>query len=268
MARIYFILVILTIVRCLQAQNVGINTNTPVMPFHVASSNEDLTVFENTTPLNNAVQSNLYFANGLNGPNPIKYTGAIKTIGSGDSYARLGLFTYASQLPSDLIERLSILDNGNVGIGTINPLYKLEVNGPVRFQNDLQINGSLNPGNVLTIGNNTTIGGTLTVASGKGIVRSTSSTQMKIKRISIGISATNFGAGSTLTNGILGFGEDFASVTVTVGQGFNGTGDWAKVLIVPCNVDNVANTCQFKITNVSNASIDFTGNWEVVLTGN
>lgn len=160
----------------------------------------------------------------------------------------------------------------NVGIWTVpNPSYSLSVVGAARYYNDLRIDGILNPNNTLTIGNNTAIEGSLTVNNGNGIVRSTNSTQMKIKRASIGLATSNVGAGATLTSGYLNFGEDFSAVTVTVGhcktaEGVGG--DWAKVFIVPFEVDVVNNRCRFKVTNVSNSVISFDASWEVVLVGN
>lgn len=276
----------------LAAQYTGINTTAPITSLHVKSATESVLTVENSTPLNSNVKTGILFANDIEGPSIFKYVGAIKTIGTGESSARLGLFTYASTTPSSLIERLSILGNGNVGIGTTAPGYDLDVSGTTRLNgnvgintspsgsyglsvlgstrlySDLRVDGILNPNNTLSIGNNTTIEGTLTVQNGKGIVRSTSGTQMKIKRGTINLGVANFGAGATLTSGVLSFGEDFAAVTVTVGQCVSGTGDWAKVLVVPFNVDVNANTCQFAVTNVSSSTITFDGSWQVVMVGN
>jgi hypothetical protein len=187
---------------------------------------------------------------------------------------------------------MTILNNGHVGIGNTNPLYDLSVTGngyfstylgvhtppnssyslsvagPARYFNDIRVDGVLNPTSALNIGTNVAVGGLLTVSNGKGIVRSTSSSQMKIKRITISLSATSFGAGSTFDSGYLYFGEDFSSVSVTVGQAFNGTGDWAKVLLVPFEVDETNDRCRFKVTNVAGSSITFDSDWEIVLIGN
>lgn len=276
----------------LDAQNIGVNTASPVSAFHIKSPGEAAMTIENATPLNTNIRTNLLFGNAIDGAGSYKYTGAIKTIGTSSTGARLGLFTGSGATPGSPLERISILNNGMVGISTTNPSYTLDVNGNTRLDGyvgigtppnvsyalsvngssrvyqDLRIDGVLNPNSVLNIGNNTLIEGTLTVQNGKGIVRSTSATQMKIKRASVGFAYTGLGAGSTATSGNLNFGEDFAAVTVTVGQCVSGTGDWAKVMIVPCNVDVNANTCQFAITNVSSSAITFDGSWQVVLVGN
>ena len=106
------------------AQNVGIGNSTPLMKLHVSKSDSAVALFENTDALDVNVSTALYFKTG-SGPYP--YTGAVKTIGEGPSAARLGLFTYTSTSANQLLERLSITDIGNVGIGTINPAARLHV---------------------------------------------------------------------------------------------------------------------------------------------
>ena len=114
--------------------NVGISTTTPLMNLHVVNSDGAVLLLENTQPLNTSINTALYFKTG-SGTYP--YTGAIKTIGEGIGYARIGLFTYASSTPDGLLERLSVSDNGNVGINTIEPTAILEVIG------DVKINGKI-----------------------------------------------------------------------------------------------------------------------------
>jgi len=53
------------------------------------------------------------------------YTGAIKTIGDGPNRARLAMFTFASSTPGGLLERMTINDEGYVGIGNTNPARPL-----------------------------------------------------------------------------------------------------------------------------------------------
>ena len=103
---------------------VGVGTPTPLMALHVTKTDSAIAVFENTQALNTNVSNALYFKTG-SGAAP--YTGAIKTIGETANTARLGLYTYASTSPNQLLERVSITDAGNVGIGTISPLMKLHV---------------------------------------------------------------------------------------------------------------------------------------------
>ncbi|MBC7935700.1 MAG: hypothetical protein H7Y86_10160 [Rhizobacter sp.] len=53
------------------------------------------------------------------------YTGAIKTIGDGPNRARLSMFTFASSGSGGLLERMTINDEGLVGLGVSNPTRPL-----------------------------------------------------------------------------------------------------------------------------------------------
>jgi len=273
------------------SQNIGIGTSDPISRLQVSAAATDIINIENTNELNVGVTSGLLFTDGLQGANNYKYAGAIRTIGINTTEARMGLFTYASSSPGGLLERITILDNGKVGINNTNPLYSLSVtgncyvttymgigttpsasyslsvSGASRFYNDLRIDGVLNPNNALSIGNSVAVEGSLSVLNGYGIVRNVSSTQMKIKIVSAGFNATNLGAGATLTSGYLGFGENFASVSVFVGNLTTGTGDYGKILIVPIDIDTSLDRCRFQITNVASSAVTFTGSWQFLLVG-
>jgi hypothetical protein len=119
----------LFLINGIQAQAVGIGTATPDHKIHVAANTSGLLKLDNTTSLNVNVSSDMYFKTGTH------YTGALKTIGTGTLYARLGLFTYASTVSSGLLERMSIMDDGKVGIGTTSPAFLLDVNGRMRVRN-------------------------------------------------------------------------------------------------------------------------------------
>src|SRR5687767_4418363 len=113
---------VLMVTTCVSAQNkVGIGTLTPDHRLHISAADSSLLKLENSTGLNVGIRSSLFFKTGT------KYTGAIKTIGTGTNSARLSLFTYAGDLPTALKERISILDNGFVGIDQKDPDFKLDV---------------------------------------------------------------------------------------------------------------------------------------------
>lgn len=125
---------------CSYAQNIGIGTPSPAMKLHISSAADTaLLLVDNTTTLNVNTNSGVYFKNGN------YFTGAIKTIGTGTVFARMGFFTFATSFQNGLQERLSIADNGNVGIGWDAPEAKLDINGDIKIRG-----GGAGTGKVLT----------------------------------------------------------------------------------------------------------------------
>ncbi len=92
---------------------------------NIKDNTNDLLQLENTNALGSNVTSDLYFKTGN------YFTGSIKTIGATSNLARMGFFTSAGTFSTDLLERMSIRDDGNVGIGQISP------NAPLQFSNAL-----------------------------------------------------------------------------------------------------------------------------------
>lgn len=109
------------------AQNIGIGTTSPAMKLHVRSTADTALLIDNTTPLALNTNTGFYFKNGQ------YYTGAIKTTGTATAFSRLGFFTFATENRNDLVERLTIADNGNVGIGVTDPSATLDINGGIKI---------------------------------------------------------------------------------------------------------------------------------------
>jgi hypothetical protein len=110
------------------------------MKLHISSAVDTaLLLVDNTNALNVNTNTGVYFKNGS------YFTGAIKAIGTGTVYARMGFFTFATSFQNGLQERLSIADDGNVGIGVDNPTAKLDINGDIKIRG-----GGAGDGKVLT----------------------------------------------------------------------------------------------------------------------
>jgi len=126
-----------------KAQYVGVGIALPLAPWHVATIQSEIARLENQTALNTGVSSELYFKTGT------YFTGAIKTVGLTTSQSKLSFFTYAGNTTTNLLERMTIVDNGSVGINQNNPTAKFEVNGTVKITDGSQLNNY-----VLTCDNN------------------------------------------------------------------------------------------------------------------
>ena len=138
------LMILFLFVLCLKitaAQKVGIGTITPLMKLHVSNSSDSVVVFENTQSLGTGTTTGIYFKTGSG---IVPWTGAVKTIGQGSSTARMGFFTQASSTVTGLIERLSILDNGNIGIGTTQPDSNLTVSGSAHITGNTILSGNPN----------------------------------------------------------------------------------------------------------------------------
>lgn len=145
--KMVLVILVFSIGFSVNGQNIGLGTPNPSMPLHIARpSSSNLLLLDNQTTLNTDTQSGLFFRNGG------FFTGGLKTIGTSTTEARLSLLTYSSNSPLiNLKERLSILDDGKVGIGTINPQHALDLVGDLRntgnvfIGNRLGLQGLLNP---------------------------------------------------------------------------------------------------------------------------
>lgn len=124
--------------------NVGIGGTTSAYRLHVLGfPNDKLLQLENTDILDNGIYNTIMFQTGG------QYTGAIKTIGESTNTASLGFYTGTSGVETAVARRMTIANNGNVGIGVFAPLYKLHINSPNNaanafFVSSTDLGGSLN----------------------------------------------------------------------------------------------------------------------------
>ena len=143
----------------LDGGNTGIGIIAPSSKLHVQSADSNLLLLQNSTTLNNNVKSALFFKTGSDNA---YYTGAIKTIGTGQNASRLGFYTYASTDPNSLSERLTITDNGNIGIGNLAPAYTLDLTGNAR------VTATLTTSNLAVNGGTPAAGEVLTAVNSNG----------------------------------------------------------------------------------------------------
>ena len=124
----------------LQSGKFGIGTVAPNALLEVAGATNNLIQSTNTNALGVGVKNSIFFKNGN------RYTGIIETYGSSATAANIGFKTFSSTDAGALVERLTILDNGNVGINKSLPTSRLEVLGKTTLNQSfdnaaLQVNG-------------------------------------------------------------------------------------------------------------------------------
>jgi hypothetical protein len=119
-------------------QNVGIGEIAPTdTKLQIKKADSALLLLHNSS-FGADVKTGLFFKSGS------AYSGSIITTGSTFAQTfRMGFFTFGAPSPSGLVERISILDGGNVGIGNINPLAKLDVNGQIKISGGIPGLGKL-----------------------------------------------------------------------------------------------------------------------------
>jgi hypothetical protein len=116
---------------------VSIGSWFPLAQLHCATPNDMLMILENENALNSDVSSRLFFKSGD------RFTGAIATTGTSPTEAKLGFFTFAAAGPYALAERMTILNNGNIGISNPNPTSKLHILGKTQIQKWAQEDAAL-----------------------------------------------------------------------------------------------------------------------------
>lgn len=256
---------------------VGINNALALARFHVSDSTGSQLLLENNLPLVADSRVEQYFRMGN------YYTGAIKSVGLSSTTARLGFYTGSNaNITPTLNERLTISNSGLVGINDTTPSYQLDVNGYMRStlgiysQGFLDVSGTIYgygsayidglldvDGNI-EAGSDVNVVGEVTVSSGQGIVKSNSSTQLRMGFTSGSFTVT-LGAGSSVdvTFNITPFAGNNSNVRVNICQFIpdagSGTG-YKQFNFVVYEVDDTNNQCTIAVTNVgsSTATIDGT----------
>jgi hypothetical protein len=161
-------------------------------------------------------------------------------------------------IQESLTPRLSILNGGNVGIGTNTPDYKLDVEGAIRASGNIQSQSNLS------------VTGSATVNGGGGVAYNPNSgTNLKI----VPFTTAPFYA-------VLG-PHASAETSISLPSGFTGTpkvfvgsiystggtaGELNRVILQLWNCDN--NSCTAKIINTDNSSVNYSIQWNCLAIGN
>lgn len=164
-----------------------------------------------------------------------------------------------------------------LGIGTVpTSSYQLDVgSGPVRFQNDVRINGVLNPNNTLNIGNNATIDGTLTVNNGRGVAfNGNSATNLRIFQFTTPTFFAVLGPHDISAEGTVAFNGGFTGTPrvfvgdIDVTGGTVGQLYMVQLQLYGCATVSGTTTCKARLINNSESSVNYSITWNCIAIGN
>jgi hypothetical protein len=122
-----FLFFLILVTNICKAQNVGIGETNPTDSKLQIKTTDSAALLIHNTSTSSSAKTALFYKSDAN------FSGSIATVKTSPGFYRMGLYTYGSGTASGLQERVSILDGGNVGIGTVNPTSKLEVAGSVKI---------------------------------------------------------------------------------------------------------------------------------------
>ena len=274
------------------AGNVGIGVTAPLYKLHVSDSTGKYALIENSSLFGLQHKTGLLFKSGN------YFTGGVKTIGTSSASARLGFYSGLNSNESGLTEKMTITGSGLVGINDTTPSYTLDVNGDIRgtgylYSNyitsytdlyayqDAWIDGTLDADGNTDLGSNLHVAGTssldgtvntnaglntygeITCSNGNGIVKSNSSTQLRMGFTSGNVQATVGSNGSvSATFNVTAFSGTNSNVRVSIAQfqpaSGSGTG-YAHFIMTPHDVNDTNNTVEVTFFNAGSTTASFDG---------
>ena len=228
---IKLIVLFISVTQFSNAQYVGIGTTTPTHPLTVVSSGNGIVSKSGSVEVGTYVDASSAWLQTYSN-NPLYFSTNNGSI------------------------QISLLTNGNMGIGVATPAYKLDVLGTLHTTGDI------------TAGSDVIATGDLTVQGGKGIIRASNGTQLKhySRSAHFGITLGAFGSFDSNINFTSGI---FASPPrVFVGDIVAGTesGEFQKLQLVIFNTTPTG--CSVRLYNNSNATITAAGDWSIMCIGN
>ncbi|NBO50295.1 MAG: hypothetical protein EBU80_11375, partial [Chitinophagia bacterium] len=208
----------------------------------INTSNNNLEIGTGTINVSNIITSNIYVNN-------LSNQGDINVSALGKN--RIVFNTDDNQ-------RLTITSNGNIGIGTINPNFLLDVNGIINT-NQL-FSSNIITSNLNVIGDTTILNTTIYQTEQLQVVNDTTATSMIIKQINNNQNIAEFYSGETNLkviidkNGNIGIGSTIPITNLDVGIGT------IKTTILSNNSDLIFNTNSIQRLRISSSGLINTSN--------
>ena len=253
--------------------NTGIGVSTPTQALSVSRG---LNIDHNNENPGSSLLNGLRFGNTTTS---LEMTGISSNRAGATEPFSLDLYTANER-------RMTILQNGLVGINIVPTTYFLEVGGTVKGTtlrasgNVYAEGGSVISTNAVTAGSNITAANNITATSGdiisvsgelraggRGVLMSNSSARQKVVAYTATLGVTNLGAGSSVTGNIsISAGTFTATPSAYVGNVITENGEYYKAMLVLENV--TTSNITVRVVNVTSAPISFSGaQWRIMAIG-
>lgn len=186
--------------------------------------------------------------------------GSVAIVNSTDS--KTWYLNYSSsgnyfQLLESGVNRLTVMNGGNVGIGTTTPAAKLDVNGTANVESNL------------TVGANLAVDGTATVKNGKGVMYNAGgATNLRMYTRTVDFSVNNLAPQAISGEASIGFSGFTSPPQVYTGNIVITGGTTGQLYTCELVIYEVtAGGCKCRIKNNSNTTINQEFTWNIMCIG-